>query len=77
MSVVPAVCAVAGAVLPFMPPADPLGFAALPARFFLILIGIIAAAYLMLVELAKSPSAPPSRTCGAESGRASDTTAVT
>ena len=42
MIVVPVACPVAGAVLPFVPLADPLGFAALPARFFLILIGMIA-----------------------------------
>jgi len=53
MVVVPVACAVTGAVLPFMPLADPLGFAALPATFFLILIGMVAA-YLLLVEFAKS-----------------------
>jgi Mg2+-importing ATPase len=52
MLVVPILCAVIGAVLPFTPFAHDLGFAALPLEFFLILLGMIAT-YLVLVELAK------------------------
>ena len=53
MIITPVTCAVIGAVLPFTPLADVLGFTALPLSFFLILIGMIAT-YLVLVELAKS-----------------------
>ena len=53
MIVTPVSCAVIGAVLPFSPIADFLGFTALPLSFFLILIGMIAT-YLVLVEMAKS-----------------------
>jgi Mg2+-importing ATPase len=52
MIVTPVTCAVVGAVLPFTPLADFLGFTALPLSFFLILIGMVAA-YLALVEVAK------------------------
>jgi P-type Mg2+ transporter len=41
-----------GAWLPFSPLAHPLGFAALPAAFFLALVGMVLL-YLMLIELAK------------------------
>ncbi len=60
MIVVPAACAVGCGLLPFMPLADPPGLTASPARFFLILIGMIAADRL-LVEFAKSrfSAAPP------------------
>jgi Mg2+-importing ATPase len=53
MIVTPVTCAAIGAVLPFTPLADVLGFTALPLSFFLILIGMIAT-YLVLVEVAKS-----------------------
>ena len=53
MLVLPSACAVIGAILPFTPLADALGFTALPLRFFLILLGMITT-YLLLVELAKS-----------------------
>jgi Mg2+-importing ATPase len=52
MIVTPVTCAVVGAVLPFTPLADFLGFTALPLSFFLILVGMIAT-YLVLVEVAK------------------------
>jgi Mg2+-importing ATPase len=52
MIVLPITCAVIGAVLPFTPLADRLGFTALPVAFFLILVGMVLA-YLCLVELAK------------------------
>jgi len=52
MLVTPTVCAVVGAVLPFSPLANVLGFTALPLSFFLILIGMILA-YLVLIEIAK------------------------
>ena len=52
MIVTPLACALAGAVLPFTPIADSLGFAPLPARFFLIL-GVMTVVYLVLVESAK------------------------
>jgi Mg2+-importing ATPase len=52
MIVTPVTCAVIGAILPFTPLADFLGFTALPLSFFLILIGMIAT-YLVLVEIAK------------------------
>lgn len=53
MIVTPISCAVIGAVLPFSPLANFLGFTTLPLSFFLILIGMIAT-YLVLVEFAKS-----------------------
>ena len=53
MIITPVTCAVIGAVLPFTPLADVLGFTTLPLSFFLILVGMIAT-YLVLVELAKS-----------------------
>ncbi len=53
MIVLPIACAAIGAALPFTPLAAPLGFAALPLAFFLILLGMIAS-YLVLVELAKA-----------------------
>ena len=53
MIVIPVSCALVGAVLPFSPVADVLGFTALPLSFFLILMGMIVT-YLVLVELAKS-----------------------
>ncbi len=52
MLVTPTVCALFGAVLPFTPLAGFLGFATLPASFFLILLGMIAT-YLLLVEIVK------------------------
>jgi len=52
MLITPTVCAVVGAVLPFSPLANVLGFTALPLSFFLILIGMILA-YLVLIEIAK------------------------
>jgi len=53
MIITPVVCAITGAVLPFSPLADFLGFTALPLSFFLILVGMIAT-YLVLVEIAKT-----------------------
>ena len=53
MMVTPVLCAVVGAVLPFSPLANVLGFTVLPVRFFLIL-GAMTALYLVLVETAKS-----------------------
>jgi Mg2+-importing ATPase len=53
MIVTPIICATVGALLPFTPLADLLGFTALPVSFFLILIGMIAT-YLGLVEIVKS-----------------------
>jgi P-type Mg2+ transporter len=53
MIVLPLACATVGAILPFTPFAHTLGFATLPVRFFLILLGMIAT-YLVLVEIAKS-----------------------
>jgi Mg2+-importing ATPase len=53
MIITPVTCAVIGAVLPFTPLADVLGFTALPLSFFLILIGMIVT-YLVLVELGKT-----------------------
>ena len=66
MIVLPITAAVIGAVLPATPLAHVLGFATLPVRFFLILLGMIAV-YLVLVEAAKSrfyatqghPTSPP------------------
>jgi len=52
MIVTPLACALVGAVLPFTPLAEPLGFTALPLSFFLLLVGMIVA-YLFLVESAK------------------------
>jgi Mg2+-importing ATPase len=53
MLVLPIACAAVGAVLPFTPLADALGFASLPLAFFLILVAMIAA-YLLLVEAVKA-----------------------
>ncbi len=53
MLITPPTAAVVGAVLPFTPLAHVLGFATLPIRFFLILLGMIGI-YLVLVEFAKS-----------------------
>jgi Mg2+-importing ATPase len=53
MVVLPITCAALGAILPFTPLASPLGFAALPLTFFLILLGMVAA-YLALVEAVKA-----------------------
>jgi Mg2+-importing ATPase len=53
MIALPIACATIGAILPFTPIADTLGFATLPLAFFLILLGMIAA-YLVLVELVKA-----------------------
>jgi Mg2+-importing ATPase len=53
MMIVPVATAAIGAVLPFTPLADALGFTALPLAFFLILLGMIGA-YLVLVEVAKA-----------------------
>jgi Mg2+-importing ATPase len=53
MVITPILGAVIGAALPFTPLAHFLGFTALPISFFLILLGMIAA-YLVLVEFAKS-----------------------
>src|SRR5207249_7763170 len=53
MIVTPVVCAAIGAILPFSPLADTLGFTTLPISFFMILVGMILA-YLTLVEIAKS-----------------------
>jgi len=52
MIITPITCAVIGAVLPFSPLADTLGFTTLPISFFLILVGMIVT-YLALVESAK------------------------
>jgi Mg2+-importing ATPase len=52
MIITPITCAVIGAVLPFTPLADTLGFTTLPISFFLILVGMIIT-YLALVETAK------------------------
>ena len=41
-----------GALLPFSPLADVLGFTALPAGYFAFLVGAVAV-YLLIVELAK------------------------
>src|SRR6266571_5023527 len=46
-------CVTLGAVLPFTPLAEPLGFEALPAAFFVVLV-LMVAAYLTLVEYGKS-----------------------
>jgi Mg2+-importing ATPase len=52
MLIVPTMCAVIGAVIPFTPVVGVLGFSPLPLGFFLILFGMIVA-YLGLVELTK------------------------
>ncbi len=52
MMITPPACAIVGAILPFTPLAHFLGFATLPLRFFLILLGMIGV-YLVLVEYAK------------------------
>ena len=52
MLIVPTVCAVVGAIVPFTPVAGILGFAPLPPVFFLILVAMIVT-YLGLVEFAK------------------------
>ena len=52
MLITPPVCALIGAILPFSPLADILGFTVLPLSFFLILLGMILT-YLVLVEFAK------------------------
>ena len=49
MLVVPPLCALAGAIVPFTPVAHTLGFSPLPAEFFLILVAMIVT-YLALVE---------------------------
>jgi Mg2+-importing ATPase len=46
------VCVVIGALLPFSPLADPLGFTALPAGYFAFLLGAVVV-YLVMVELVK------------------------
>ncbi|MDQ6840542.1 MAG: magnesium-translocating P-type ATPase, partial [Actinomycetota bacterium] len=53
MMITPPTCALVGALLPFTPVAEFLGFTTLPLRFFLILVGMIGS-YLVLVELVKS-----------------------
>ena len=53
MLITPLATATVGALLPFTPAANLLGFAALPLAFFLILVGMVLA-YLALIELAKS-----------------------
>src|SRR5581483_3831459 len=45
-------CVAVGAVLPFSPIADTLGFTPLPAAFFACLVGMVVA-YLVLIELGK------------------------
>ena len=45
-------CVAVGAVLPFTPLAEPLGFTSLPISFFLVLLGLIGT-YLILAELGK------------------------
>jgi Mg2+-importing ATPase len=52
MLIVPTVCALVGAIVPFTPVARILGFAPLPPVFFLILLAMIVT-YLGLVEFAK------------------------
>ncbi len=53
MIITPIVCATIGAILPFSPLANTLGFTTLPISFFLILVAMILV-YLTLVEIAKS-----------------------
>jgi len=52
MMVLPIVCALIGAILPFTPIASTLGFTRLPAVFFAILVGLTVV-YLLLVDLVK------------------------
>jgi Mg2+-importing ATPase len=52
MLIVPPLCAVVGAIVPFTPVAHILGFSPLPAEFFLILVAMIVT-YLALVECVK------------------------
>ncbi len=52
MLIVPPLCAVVGATVPFTPVAHILGFSPLPAEFFLILVAMIVT-YLALVECVK------------------------
>jgi len=54
MLLVPTGAAVVGAVLPYTGLANLLGFTPLPTTFFLLLFGMVVA-YLLLVELAKTP----------------------
>jgi len=65
MLITPPACALVGAVLPFSPLANLLGFTALPLSFFLILVGMVLA-YLLPVEVAKgrfyAAQAHPART---------------
>ena len=53
MIVLPIMCAVIGAILPFTPLSHLLGFASLPLEFFLILVAMIAS-YLLLAEMVKA-----------------------
>jgi P-type Mg2+ transporter len=53
MIALPVACATVGAILPFTPLAQVLGFASLPLEFFLILLAMVAG-YLLLVELVKA-----------------------
>jgi Mg2+-importing ATPase len=53
MMITPTAMAIVGAILPFTPAADLLGFATLPLAFFLILVAMVLA-YLGLVEVVKS-----------------------
>ena len=52
MIITPTAMAIVGSALPFTPLAHLLGFQPLPARFFLILIGMVVG-YLALVEVTK------------------------
>ncbi len=52
MIALPIACATVGAILPFTPLAEVLGFASLPLAFFLILLAMIAG-YLVLAEAVK------------------------
>ena len=51
--ITPVACATIGAILPFSPLANTLGFTTRPISFFLILVAMILV-YLTLVEFAKS-----------------------
>ena len=73
MNITPIACALIGAVLPFSPLADTLGFTTLPISFFLILVGMIVT-YLALVETAKRRF---TRRKPAPTGRRSPTSNVT
>lgn len=53
MIALPIACATVGAILPFTPLAEVLGFASLPLAFFLILLAMIAG-YLVLAEAVKA-----------------------